>query len=95
MKFVSVRELRSKTGSVWKNLKRDRQLVLTSNGKPVALVIPVDEETMEDSVDAVRRAQAMGAVERMQEMSAKAGLDRMTLPEINALIREVRKEYHS
>ena len=95
MKFVSVRELRSKTGAVWKNLKRDRQLVLTSNGKPVALMIPVDEDSMEDSVDAVRRAQAMAAVERMQEMSAKAGLDRMTLPEINALIREVRKEYHS
>lgn len=75
MRFISVREFRGKSGDVWKELVEEQELVITSNGKPIAIVSAVSEETLEDSLRAIRRARAMAAVEAMQRQSAKRGLE--------------------
>ena len=74
MRFISVREFRGKSGDVWKELVEEQELVITSNGKPIAIVSAVSEETLEDSLRAIRRARAMAAVEAVQRQSAKRGL---------------------
>ena len=56
MRFVSVRELRSQSASVWKALSEEKDLVITSNGKPIALLSAIVEEDLEASLGAVRRA---------------------------------------
>ena len=38
MRFVSVRELRGQSAAVWKALAEEKDLVVTSNGKPIALL---------------------------------------------------------
>ena len=75
MRFISVREFRGKSGDVWKELVEEQELVITSNGKPIAIVSAVSEETLEDSLRAIRRARAMAAVEAVQRQSAKRGLE--------------------
>jgi antitoxin (DNA-binding transcriptional repressor) of toxin-antitoxin stability system len=92
MKFVSVRDFRSKSGKVWKDLANEKDLLLTSNGKPIALLSSVSEETMDDSLAALRQARAMMAVERIQARARKLGLDRMTPAEIDAEIKAYRRE---
>jgi len=74
MRFISVREFRAKSGDVWKELAEEQELVITSNGKPIAIVSAVSEETLEDSLRTIRRARAMAAVQAMQRRSAKKGL---------------------
>ena len=74
MRFISVREFRGKSGDVWKELAEEQELVITSNGKPIAIISAVSEETLEDSLRAIRRARAMAAVDAMQRQSAKRGL---------------------
>jgi prevent-host-death family protein len=74
MRFISVREFRGKSGDVWKKLAEEQELVITSNGKPIAIVSAVSEETLEASLRAIRRARAMTAVEALQRQSAKRGL---------------------
>lgn len=74
MRFISVREFRGKSGDVWKELAEEQELVITSNGKPIAIVSAVSEETLEDSLRTIRRARAMAAVQAMQRRSAKKGL---------------------
>ena len=91
MKFVSVRDFRSKSGKVWKDLADEKDILLTSNGKPIALVSSVSEDTMDDSLAALRQARAMMAVERMQSLSVSKGTSSMSLKEINAEISAVRK----
>lgn len=91
MKFVTVRDLRGKSGQVWKDLARERDIVLTSNGKPVAILSAVTERNLEESLVAVRRARAIAAVEKVQSQSLVAGKNRLSLDEINAEIRSVRK----
>ncbi|GMR23995.1 MAG: hypothetical protein BMS9Abin37_2479 [Acidobacteriota bacterium] len=89
MRFISVREFRGKSGNVWKVLAEEQELVITSNGKPIAIVSAVSEETLEDSLRAIRRARAMAAVQTMQRHSATRELG----PEdVEAEIATVRSE---
>ena len=91
MKFVSVRDLRGRSGQIWKQLAAEKEMVITSNGKPVAMLSAVSEDTLEESVDALRRARAMAAVEAMHGRSLRAGAGRMKLGQINTEIAAVRK----
>ena len=52
MQFVSVRELRGRSAAVWKALADEKELVVTSNGKPIALLTATSEESLEDSLNA-------------------------------------------
>lgn len=91
MRFVSVRELRGNSAEIWQRLTKERELVITSNGKPIAILSPTSEETLEESLGAIRTARATAAVEAMQRESLQRGLDRMRPEEIDAEIKSVRK----
>jgi antitoxin (DNA-binding transcriptional repressor) of toxin-antitoxin stability system len=91
MKFVTVRNLRSSPKRVWMELKKNDEMVLTSNGKPIAILTPVSEETMEPSLRTLRKARASAAVAMMQAESLARGSDRMTLRQINEEIATSRR----
>ena len=91
MRFVSVRDLRGKSAQIWKRLAQAKTLVITSNGKPIAILSPTSEETLEECLSAIRTARAIAAVEVMQNRSVQTGKDKMSLQEINAEIRAERK----
>ena len=90
MKFVTVRDFRNSPSAIWKKLTTERELIITNNGKPIALLTPLDDETLEDTISAVRRAKAINAMKRMQEISVSLGNNKMTLKEINSIIKDVR-----
>jgi len=92
MKFITVRDFRTSPSVIWKKLTSERELIITNNGKPIALLTPLDDETLEDTVSAVRSAKAIYAMKKMQEISVSLGNDKMTLKEINAIIGETRKK---
>ena len=95
MKFITVRDFRTSPASIWKKLPIERELIITNNGKPIALLTPLTDETLEDTVSAIRKAKAINAVKKMQEISVSLGNDKMTLDEINAITRDVRKKNES
>ena len=95
MKFVTVREFRTSPSGIWKKLPSERELIITNNGKPIALLTPLSDETLEDTVSAVRKAKAINAVRKMQEISVSLGNDKMTLEEINAIIKDAGKNENS
>ena len=53
MKFVTIRELRNRPGRIWDELRGD-DLVLTADGKPVGILVGVEEEDLEASLGALR-----------------------------------------
>lgn len=91
MRFVTVRELRGRSAEVWVKLSEEKELIVTSNGKPIALMSAVSEDSLEESLAAMRRARAEAAVAAMQEQSVRAGSHRLSLNDINAEIATVRK----
>lgn len=92
MRFVSVRDLRGKSAEIWKELSKVGEMIITSNGKPIAILSAVSEETLEESLNAFRRSRAIAAVDSMQNASIRAGTDRMSLREIDAEIAAVRRK---
>jgi antitoxin (DNA-binding transcriptional repressor) of toxin-antitoxin stability system len=92
MKFVSVRDLRGKSAEIWKALPEEREIVITSNGRPIAILAATSESTLEDSLNSFRRARAVEAVASLQRRSVEQGTDRISMDEINAEIRAVRKK---
>lgn len=91
MRFVTVRELRSQSADVWRRLADEPDMVITSNGRPVAILSAVSPAGLEESLTALRRARAMAAVEAMQEQSVAAGKHRTSRAAIGAEIAAVRK----
>ena len=91
MRFVSVRELRGRSADLWKTLAAEKELVVTSNGRPIALLSETSEERLEASLKALRRARAELAAMSMQQASLAAGTDRLTPEEIDAEIDAVRE----
>ena len=51
-------------------------MVVTSNGKPVAILAAVDERNLEQSVATIRRAAALEALQDIQLESVANGTDR-------------------
>ncbi len=92
MNFVSVRELRAKSAAVWDALATEGELVVTSNGKPIAILSPTTGATLEASLKALRQARAQLAIATMQARARDSGADRMTLEEINAEIAAARSQ---
>ncbi|MDR2951974.1 MAG: type II toxin-antitoxin system Phd/YefM family antitoxin [Treponema sp.] len=91
MKFVSVKDFKTSPSNIWKKLPSDRELIITNKGKPIALLTPLNDESFEDTISAFRRAKAINAMKKMQEISASLGNNKMTLDEINSIINKTRE----
>ncbi|MGD0844582.1 MAG: type II toxin-antitoxin system Phd/YefM family antitoxin [Geobacteraceae bacterium] len=92
MKFLSVRDLRGKSAEVWKELPNEREMIITSNGRPIAILAAISESNLEESLAAFRQARAVEAVASLQRRSADQGTDKITMGEIDAEIKSVRKK---
>jgi antitoxin (DNA-binding transcriptional repressor) of toxin-antitoxin stability system len=92
MKILSVRDLRTRAAKVWKELPTEREMVITNNGRPVAILAAINEATLEESLSAFRQARAVESVAHMQRQSVEQGTSKMSAEEINAEIRAVRRK---
>ena len=91
MKFLSVRDLRTKSAKIWKELPEEREMIVTNNGRPVAILTSIDESNFEESISVIRRSRAIEAVEYIQEESVKKGKNKLSMEEINKEINSVRR----
>ena len=92
MTFISIRDMRTRPGEVWQQLQEEGDLIVTSSGRPFALMISAADEDVEELLLALRRARAQMAVSRLRKQAAASGLDRMTAEEIEAEINQTRSE---
>ena len=92
MKFISVRDLRGKSAQVWKELPQEREMIITSNGRPIAIIAAISDSNLEESLSAFRQARAVEAVASLQRRSVEMGNEKITMDEIDAEIKAVRKK---
>ncbi len=91
MKFLSVRDLRGNSATVWRELPDVGEMVVTSNGRPVAVLTPVDEGNVEESLADWRRIRANRAVAAIQQASVRRGTSRLSMKDIDAVISKSRR----
>jgi len=92
MRFLSVRDLKTKSSQVWKELAVQKEMIVTSNGRPIALLSSINENNLEQVLIAFRRARATNAVASIQYESTQKGTDKISIEEINAEIGAVRSK---
>jgi len=92
MKFISVRDFRSKSGEVWKNLAKDSDYVVTNHGKPAALLTRLDESNYDDTITAIRQTRLLRSITALQTVAKAKGLDKVSMDEIDSIIKKSRKD---
>jgi len=93
MKFLSVRDLKTKSSQVWQELPDQKEMVITSNGRPIAILSSTNENNLEQVLSAFRQARATNAVASIQYDSVRKGTDKLTLSEIDAEIKDARSKH--
>jgi prevent-host-death family protein len=91
MKFLSVRDLRGQSAQVWRDLPEEGDMVITSNGRPVAVLSSVNEANLEESLSAWRQVRATRAVASLQKSAVRNGVSSLSMEEIDAEISATRK----
>lgn len=95
MKFITVRDIRTTPAEIWRRLPEEQEIVITNNGKPIALLTPLTDETLEETLESVRTARAQNALRQVRRQARENGLDSMTMDEIQAEIDAYRTERRS
>lgn len=73
MKFYTTQEAGTLSQTLLNELAAGEEVVVTKNGRPVALVIDVEDGRLEETLRAVRRAKAMRAFLAMRKEAVGQG----------------------
>lgn len=91
MKAFTTDELRGKASEVRKVISREPEALLTESGEPIALLVPVDSATLDETASAIRQARAQLALRSIRERSRKSRRSEMTIAQIARVIASSRK----
>lgn len=50
MKFTNVRELKAKTSAVLRTVEKGDTVLVTTHGRPTAMLVPISEDDIEDAM---------------------------------------------
>ena len=92
MQFMTIRELSKSPQKTLTRLAVDRKAVITNNGRPQALLFKIDGDSIEQTLTLLQKLEFMENLTEMRLASIKNGNSKMTLDEINAEIKAVRKK---
>jgi hypothetical protein len=92
MQFVPYRDLRNEPSALRKKLASEGELVVTVDNKPFAMMINLDDENIQDILLMVSRLRAQMAARSIRSQARRDGLDKMTLKDVNAIIKKTRAD---
>lgn len=92
MKTVTIRDFRTRLRAVREALAREEDAVLTANGKPLAIMLPVTAETFDEALDLVHRLRALRAIRDIRLRAAQTGTNKLTMTQIDKIIAKSRSE---
>jgi antitoxin (DNA-binding transcriptional repressor) of toxin-antitoxin stability system len=87
---VNVRELRTQSAAVWEALEDAGTLVVTHNGNPLAALVSLDPDHVEEDLAALRKARASRALQTLQSVSM-AAISAQTIEHEIQAVRKARR----
>jgi prevent-host-death family protein len=91
MKFIALREMRNHPQSVLKQLKKEKEIILTSHGKPIALVSNLEEESFEEDLLSYREHHPKTSHSKAAETASPYTTDDPVI--LKAWVDEAEKRY--
>jgi hypothetical protein len=92
MKTFTIRDFRTRPKAVREALSKESKALLTVNGRPLAVLLPVNAETYDQTLDVVSRAQALQLLNQIRQRAKATGRDKINMDEIDAEIDAARRE---
>ena len=77
MKVTSLSEVKAKLSKIVKDLPSDRSVVITKNGRPCAVLVPVTEETDLESMLLAQRKDFWQIFDRVHKEGEKKGFTKL------------------
>ena len=94
MKIFTTEDLRGKASELRKAISREPQALLTASGEPIALLVPVERATLDETAAAIRQARAQLALKSMRQRALKTKRNGITIGQIDRVIATTRKTRH-
>ena len=88
MKTIALRDLRTHPQEAH---VREETLLTANNGRSVAVLLPVDPGTVDETLEVVHRARGLEALRAIRRESQSSSAARMTLADIDALVTRTRR----
>jgi hypothetical protein len=92
MQFVPYRDLRNEPSALRKKLASEGELIVTVDNKPFAVMINLGDENVQDFLLTVSRLRAQTTMHSIRSQTRREKLDKMSLKDINVLIKKTRAE---
>ena len=91
MNFIAIKDLKQPR-QLKQRLQTEKELLLTSDGRPVAVLVNVEaHDDPESLIQSIRDSRSRLALGRIRESARRAGTNRMSLEEVNREISAARK----
>lgn len=90
MNYVTVKDLK-KTRELWRRLDQEKELVVTRDGLPCAVIVGLSPDRVEESVSEIRRGLFSVAVQKARQAGQAAPLSRTDIDREIAASRAARR----
>jgi prevent-host-death family protein len=88
---ITVSELKRKPTEQWREAARAGDLVVTEQGEPVAVLVPIDAQSLEPTLSTLRSVRALRAQASLQEAARQNSTHELTTAEIDNEIAASRR----
>ena len=92
MEFANIADFRQNASRVLERLGQTGEIVILRNGRPVGILVAADTSNLDAVRVAMQRARSQLAVDRIREAAARRGLDRLSMPAVDRLVRKARRQ---
>ena len=94
MSTISINDLKKQSDDQWlKSVDKD-DLIVTSQGQPVAVLLPIDAKSLESTLSALRSVRAVQAQAALQQAAEANGTFSLSMDDIDAEIIATRQTRH-
>jgi prevent-host-death family protein len=91
MSTISVSDLKKKPAKQWRASAKKSEVVVTSEGEPLAVLLPVDAATLQPTLSTLRSVRALRAQAALHKAAAENGTDKLTMDDIDSEITAARR----
>lgn len=92
MPMIGVRELRQQTSEVMRRIKEEQaEYIITYQGRPVAVLLPLDEQVVEQAILQLGRQESAQSLQNYQDVAEKVREQWLTTKPTQELLDEVRR----
>jgi prevent-host-death family protein len=88
---ISINDLKKQPAGQWLKSVDNDDLIVTSDGQPVAVLLPINAKSLEPTLSALRSVRAVQAQIALQQAADANGTSSLSMEDIDAEIKDARQ----